>query len=146
MALPLYLFLLSLFVLPIAIAGVNYLPAGTDPDMFVLTLPIWASRNDIALLSFLGGFSAATSMVIVACIALSTMISNHIVMPVALRLRWVSHSASGEIRRFLLVSRRISICVMLFLGFLYFRSAAIPTPWRRSASSPSSASLRYCQA
>ncbi|MCC7040119.1 MAG: histidine kinase [Burkholderiales bacterium] len=118
---PLYLFLLSLFVLPIAIAGVSYLPAGTDPDMFVLTLPIWASRNDIALLSFLGGFSAATSMVIVACIALSTMISNHIVMPVALRLRWVSHSASGEIRRFLLVSRRISICVMLLLGFLYFR-------------------------
>lgn len=118
---PLYLFLLSLFVLPIAIAGRNYLPAGSDPDMFVLTLPIWASRNDIALLSFLGGFSAATSMVIVACIALSTMISNHIVMPLALRLRWVSQSASGEIRRFLLASRRISICGMLALGFLYFR-------------------------
>ncbi|MGE0805995.1 MAG: ATP-binding protein [Burkholderiaceae bacterium] len=118
---PLYLFLLSLFVLPIAIAGLNFLPAGADPDMFVLTLPIWASRHDVALLSFLGGFSAATSMVIVACIALSTMISNHIVMPVAMRLRWVSRSASGEIRRFLLVSRRISICVMLGLGFMYFR-------------------------
>ena len=118
---PLYLFLLSLFVLPIAIAGLNYLPAGANPDMFVLTLPIWASRHDIALLSFLGGFSAATSMVIVACIALSTMISNHIVMPLAMRLRWVSRSASGEIRRFLLLSRRVSICVMLGLGFAYFR-------------------------
>jgi len=118
---PLYLFLLSLFVLPIAIAGLNYLPAHADPDMFVLTLPIWASRNDIALLSFLGGFSAATSMVIVACIALSTMISNHIVMPVALRLHWVSQSAGGEFRSFLLTSRRVSICVMLALGFLYFR-------------------------
>jgi Na+/proline symporter/nitrogen-specific signal transduction histidine kinase len=118
---PLYLFLLSLFVLPIAIAGLNYLPAGANPDMFVLTLPIWASRHDIALLAFLGGFSAATSMVIVACIALSTMISNHLVMPLAMRLRWVSQSASGEIRRFLLVSRRVSICVMLALGFAYFR-------------------------
>ncbi len=118
---PLYLFLLSLFVLPIAIAGLNYLPAGANPDMFVLTLPIWASRHDIALLAFLGGFSAATSMVIVACIALSTMISNHIVMPLAMRLRWVSQSASGEIRRLLLVSRRVSICVMLALGFAYFR-------------------------
>ena len=118
---PLYLFLLSLFVLPIAIAGLNYLPADADPDMFVLTLPIWASRHDVALLAFLGGFSAATSMVIVACIALSTMISNHIVMPLALRLHWVSQSASGEIRRFLLVSRRVSICVMLGLGFAYFR-------------------------
>lgn len=118
---PLYLFLLSLFVLPIAIAGLTFLPAGANPDMFVLTLPIWASRHDMALLSFLGGFSAATSMVIVACIALSTMISNHIVMPLALRLRWVSQSASGEIRRFLLVSRRASICGMLALGFVYFR-------------------------
>ncbi|MCC7059741.1 MAG: histidine kinase [Burkholderiaceae bacterium] len=118
---PLYLFLISLFVLPIAIAGLNYLPAGSNPDMFVLTLPMWARQEDIALLSFLGGFSSATSMVIVACIALSTMISNHIVMPLALRLHWVSHSASGEIRRFLLASRRVSICVMLLLGFLYFR-------------------------
>ncbi len=118
---PLYLFLLSLFVLPIAIAGLNYLPAGADPDMFVLTLPIWASRHDIALLSFLGGFSAATSMVIVACIALSTMISNHIAMPLAMRLGWVSRSASGEIRHFLLLSRRISICGMMALGFAYFR-------------------------
>ncbi len=118
---PLYLFLLSLFVLPIAIAGLNYLPAGADPDMFVLTLPIWASRHDIALLSFLGGFSAATSMVIVACIALSTMISNHIVMPLALRLRWVPQNAGGEIRGFLLASRRAGICAMLALGYLYFR-------------------------
>jgi Na+/proline symporter/signal transduction histidine kinase len=118
---PLYLFLLSLLVLPIAVVGLNYLPAGADPDMFVLTLPIWASRHDVALLSFLGGFSAATSMVIVACIALSTMISNHVAMPLAMRLGWVSRSASGEIRRFLLASRRISICLMLALGFAYFR-------------------------
>mgnify|MGYP001034395173 FL=1 len=118
---PLYLMLISLFVLPIAIAGLSFLPEGSNPDMFVLTLPMWARQESIALLAFLGGFSSATSMVIVACIALSTMISNHLIMPVALRLRWVSLNASGEIPRFLLASRRASICLMLLLGFLYFR-------------------------
>ncbi|HEX7044579.1 MAG TPA: sensor histidine kinase [Burkholderiales bacterium] len=120
-AFPLYLFLISLFVLPIAIGGLSYLPPGANPDMFVLTLPMWAGQDSIALLSFLGGFSSATSMVIVACIALSTMLSNHIIVPLALRAGWISLEAGGEIRRFLLVSRRACICAVMLLGFLYFR-------------------------
>jgi len=118
---PLYLFLITLFVLPIAITGLSLLPQGANPDMFVLTLPLWAGHNSVALLAFLGGFSSATSMVIVACIALSTMISNHLVMPLAMRLGWVPQTPGGEVRRFLLRSRRVGICVMLALGFLYFR-------------------------
>jgi len=118
---PLYLFLITLFVLPIAIGGLSMLPAGSDPDMFVLTLPIWAGHDTIALLAFLGGFSSATSMVIVASIALSTMMSNHLIMPIALRLHWVPVGPGGPIRGFLLGSRRLSICLMLLLGFLYFR-------------------------
>lgn len=118
---PLYLFLITLFVLPIAITGLALLPKGSNPDMFVLTLPMWAGHDSVALLAFLGGFSSATSMVIVACIALSTMISNHLVVPLAMRLRWVPQNASGEMRRFLLLSRRVGICAMLALGFLYFR-------------------------
>jgi Na+/proline symporter/nitrogen-specific signal transduction histidine kinase len=118
---PLYLFLISLFVLPIAIGGLSFLPPGSNPDMFVLTLPMGARQDEIALLAFLGGFSAATSMVIVACIALSTMLSNHIVMPLAMKLGWASLSASGEIRRFLLIARRVCICFIMLLGFLYFR-------------------------
>ncbi|HUJ87039.1 MAG TPA: sensor histidine kinase [Burkholderiales bacterium] len=118
---PLYLFLITLFVLPIAISGLSLLPKGSNPDMFVLTLPMWAGHNAVALLAFLGGFSSATSMVIVACIALSTMVSNHLVMPLAMRFRWVRLNASGEVRSFLLRSRRVSICVLMVLGFLYFR-------------------------
>ena len=118
---PLYLFLITLFVLPIAITGLSLLPKGSNPDMFVLTLPMWAGQDAVALLAFLGGFSSATSMVIVACIALSTMVSNHLVVPLALRFRWVTLSAAGEMRRFLLSTRRVSICVLLLLGFLYFR-------------------------
>lgn len=118
---PLYLFLMSIFILPIALIGLATLPANADPDMFLLTLPLFADQEMLALLAFLGGFSSATSMVIVACIALSTMISNHIVMPVTLRLPGSAFSASGDVKELLLVSRRISICVILLLGFLYFR-------------------------
>ncbi|MCC6195267.1 MAG: sodium:solute symporter, partial [Burkholderiales bacterium] len=121
---PLYLFLITLFVLPIAITGLSLLPKGSNPDMFVLTLPMWAGQNAVALLAFLGGFSSATSMVIVACIALSTMISNHLVMPLAMRFGWVPLHADGEVRRLLLNARRVGICVMLALGFLYFRSSS----------------------
>ena len=118
---PLYLLLISLAVLPIAIGGLSLLPKGSNPDMFVLTLPMWAGHNLVALFAFLGGFSSATSMVIVACIALSTMMSNHLVMPLAMRLKRAPQNAGGELRRFLLIARRAGICVMLALGFLYFR-------------------------
>ena len=123
---PLYLFLICLFILPIAIAGLAFLPRGSNPDMFVLTLPMWAGEDTIAMLAFLGGFSSATSMVIVACIAISTMLSNHVAMPIALRLNWVRVGVSGEVRRFLLRSRRVAICVLLLLGFLYFRLSGNP--------------------
>lgn len=114
---PLYLFLICLFVAPIAIVGLDVLPAGSNPDLFVLTLPLSQGRTELALLVFLGGFSSATSMVIVSSIALSTMISNHLAMPVA--LNWRTEGVTGDLRSFLLVSRRISIGVILALGFLY---------------------------
>lgn len=92
---PLYLCLMNLFVLPIAMAGLNYLPSGSDPDLFVLTLPMTEGQSALGLLAFLGGFSSATSMVIVSSIALSTMLSNHIVMPVAMRMSVVPSGGEG---------------------------------------------------
>ena len=71
-AFPLYVFVISLFVLPIAIAGMTLLPEGSNPDLFVLTVPLTQGQNGLTLLAFLGGFSAATSMVVVSTIALST--------------------------------------------------------------------------
>jgi Na+/proline symporter/nitrogen-specific signal transduction histidine kinase len=118
---PLYLFGMSLFVMPIAIAGLKFLHAGSDPDLFVLTLPLSHQRNELALLAFLGGFSSATSMVIITAIAVSTMVSNHIVMPIALYFLSAGRQVSGDVRSLLLITRRISIAVILGLGFLYFR-------------------------
>ena len=118
---PLYLFGMSLFVMPIAIAGLKYLPTGSNPDLFVLTLPLMEGRQELALLAFLGGFSSAASMVIVAAIAVSTMLSNHIVMPIALQFLAARREVSGDVRSLLLITRRISIAFILALGFLYFQ-------------------------
>ncbi|MEM9012316.1 MAG: ATP-binding protein [Pseudomonadota bacterium] len=120
-AFPLYLFLISLFVLPIAVAGLELLPASANPDLFVMTVPLAEGQQLLALFAFLGGFSAATSMVIVAAIALSTMVSNHIVMPLWLRLTQDQPQTSGDLRMVLLNSRRAAIAGVLLLGYIYYR-------------------------
>ena len=119
-AFPAYLLGMSLFVVPIAVMGLDRMPEGSNPDLFVLTLPLQEGRGDLAMLAFLGGFSSATSMVIVAAIALSTMVSNHVVMPFWLRLR-PSRAVSGDGRRLVLLSRRLSIAGVLALGYGYYR-------------------------
>lgn len=118
---PLYLLGMTIFIMPIALVGLSVMPTGSNPDLFVLTLPLSEDRQILALLAFLGGFSSATSMVIVAAIAVSTMVSNHIVMPVALRVLAVGRVAlTSDVRNMILLSRRISIAAILGLGFLYF--------------------------
>jgi Na+/proline symporter/nitrogen-specific signal transduction histidine kinase len=117
---PTYLLLTCLFTLPIAIVGLSQLPAGTNPDMFVLSLPLAAGHDALALFVFIGGFSSATSMVIVASIALSIMVSNHVVVPLALRWRRVTITAAGDLKELLLLSRRVSIGIILMLGFVYY--------------------------
>jgi Na+/proline symporter len=119
-AFPLYLFLISLFVVPIAVVGLAVMPPGTNPDTFVLTVPLAFGQEGLAMLSFLGGFSAATSMVIVASIALSTMVSNHIVMPIWLRARTSRGGDPGDVRGIVLMSRRLTIAAVLALGYAYY--------------------------
>ena len=120
-AFPLYLLLISLFVVPIAVAGRAVLPSGSNPDLFVLTLPLSQGREGLALLAFLGGFSAATSMVVVAAIALATMVSNHVVLPLWLRLRGEGATVAGDVRRVTVLTRRLAIAAVLTLGWAYWR-------------------------
>jgi len=121
-AFPLYMMLMCIFVLPIAVIGLNIMPLGANPDLFVLTLPLSYGENGLAVLSFLGGFSSATSMVIVASLALATMVSNHIVAPLWLQSgRDQGASQSGDVRRVIVRTRRISIAAVLALGYVYYR-------------------------
>jgi Na+/proline symporter/nitrogen-specific signal transduction histidine kinase len=120
---PFYLFLINIFVLPIAIGGLLQFPTGVDADTFVLTLPMAHHQQAIALLVFIGGLSAATGMVIVETIALSTMVCNDLVMPVLLRMRSLRMHERQDISGLLLEIRRWAIGLILMLGYIYFRSA-----------------------
>ena len=83
---PLYLLLINIFVLPIAFAGLLQFPnGGVDADTFVLAVPMKAQSPALALVAFIGGLSAATGMIIVETVALATMVSNDLVMPLLLR-------------------------------------------------------------
>jgi Na+/proline symporter/nitrogen-specific signal transduction histidine kinase len=120
-AFPAYLLLMSLFVVPIAVVGLEVLPPGSNPDLFVLTVPLHFGETALAMFSFIGGFSSATSMVIVAAMALSTMVSNHIVMPIYLSLQaGKGASVSGDVRYVVLLARRVSIAGVLALGYAYY--------------------------
>lgn len=114
---PLYLLLINLFVIPIALAGL--LLGEGDPDSFVLTLPLSAGLEGLPLLVFIGGLSAATGMVIVETIALSTMVSNQLIMPLLLKVKRLYIGRHGRLADWLLNIRRIAILLILLMGYLY---------------------------
>lgn len=117
---PLYLVAINLFVIPIAMAGeVLFSGAGVDRDMMVLALPLQAGIGSMAFVTFIGGLSAATAMVIVESIALAIMISNHLVMPLIVR----RHGGTGEYLGLVLLVRRLAIAGVIALGYIYYRTA-----------------------
>lgn len=119
---PLYLLVINIFVLPIAIAGLLRFPDGSmDPDMFVLTLPMLDNQWILALFVFIGGLSAAMAMVVVSTVALTTMISNNLVIPSLLYLTNFKIATYEDISWLVLTIRRTAIVVILLLSYVYFR-------------------------
>ena len=117
---PAYLILAALFVVPIALAGQMRLPGSVLPDSFVISLPLAEAHPVLALLAFVGGASAATGMVIVASVALSTMVSNDMLLP------WLLRKQAAErpfvlFRHWMLTVRRVSIVVILLLAYVSYR-------------------------
>jgi Na+/proline symporter/nitrogen-specific signal transduction histidine kinase len=121
---PLYLLLINVFVLPIALGGLLYFGVGTvNPETFVLSLPLSQGHGWLALVAFVGGVSAATGMVIVETIAVSTMVCNDLVMPLLLRTERFGVRSGGDLTELLLTIRRLAIVLILVLGYLYFHLA-----------------------
>ncbi|WP_046652777.1 PAS-domain containing protein [Brevundimonas diminuta] len=115
---PLYLILTTLAVLPLVAAGGLFRPE-TNPDLLVLALPFGAGQSLLTAVVFVGGFSAATAMVIVEAVALSAMVSNNLVLPLmgAGRRRG---AAQPDMARALLNIRRLAIVALLLLAWLYY--------------------------
>lgn len=121
---PLYLVAINLFVLPVAFAGMlTFGSGGYDADMFVLTLPMANGQVYLTLLVFIGGMSAATGMVIVETVALSTMICNDLVMPLLLHMPSLKLAQREDLSSILLSIRRLSIILVLLMGYVYFHFA-----------------------
>ncbi|WP_194757417.1 hybrid sensor histidine kinase/response regulator [Aliidiomarina indica] len=118
-AFPLYLFAINLFILPIALAGGILVPDYAQTDMFLLALPVFSERPDISLIAFIGGLSAATSMVIVATLALSIMMSNDVITPLWLRLKQARQTGMQLTPRLVLNIRRLVMVFIIVLAYLY---------------------------
>lgn len=109
---PLYLLLMNLFVMPIALGGLLLGIPQEQADTFVLRIPLQTGHPFLALLVFLGGLSASTAMVAVASIAVSTMVLNSLVMPLAIRLK-----LEERITPHLLTIKRGAILFLILLGY-----------------------------
>lgn len=119
-AFPLYLLLTAAMILPIATAAIHpEIGNGFSPDSFVLALPL---MNDNVLLTtfvFIGGISAATAMIVVATLTLSTMISNDVVLPLMLRRKFKRNLITSSYKPQILLVRRFTIAGILILSYFY---------------------------
>ncbi|WP_176086336.1 PAS domain-containing hybrid sensor histidine kinase/response regulator [Martelella sp. HB161492] len=119
---PLYLVAINILVLPVALGGLMILGPHVDADLYVLQLPIAEGMPFISLITFIGGFSAATAMVIVSSVALAIMLSNDIVNPIFLRRRMTAiPGRKQDFSNLLLNIRRASILGVMLLGYVYYR-------------------------
>jgi len=119
---PLYLLLINIFILPIAIAGQLTFPGGSvDADTYVLTIPLFYQQAWLGITVYIGGLAAATSMVIVAAIVLSTMVSTEVLTPLALKFRLFNSKQTTQLSGVLLSLRRGSIAIILLLAFIFER-------------------------
>lgn len=120
-----YLVVISLAVIPITLYGLHSFGTARGGDMFVLSLPMAHSNSGanqlLATFVYLGGLSAATGMVIVATVALSTMISNDLALPLVLKY---SQRQRADFYPLLLALRRAAIVVIMLLAFSYYRATA----------------------
>lgn len=116
---PLYLLLMGMFTLPLALAGVMLLGSEANIDLVVLQLPLAVQRTDVALLAYLGGFSAATSMVVVATVVLGIMITNELLAPLLYRSSVLQPARPNRIK--IATLRRIAMLTVMMLGFIYYR-------------------------
>ena len=120
---PLYLVAINIFVIPIALAGLVAFPFGAvDSDMYVLALPIEGNAPLLSIAVFVGGLSAATAMVIVECVALSIMVSNDLVVPLALQRLKQAGESQKDFGSFVLGTRRIAIFAIMVMAYLYYRA------------------------
>jgi Na+/proline symporter/signal transduction histidine kinase len=120
----LYLVAIAIAVFVISWVG-NQVLAGTDvaSDTYVLALPLGTGNQLLGLLAFIGGFSAATAMIIVASLTLSQMLSNDVILPILIR-RQKNRNTIPDYSRALKLTRRLTVIAVIVMAWLYQHSLA----------------------
>ena len=118
---PLYLLLFNIFVFPIAWGGnILFEGKGLNSDTYSLLIPQFFNNNTLTVLVFLGGFSAAISMIIVSSIALATMLSNNLLIPYGFVGRLRNKSQEKNNNR-IVRSRKIGIFLLIILSYAIYK-------------------------
>jgi Na+/proline symporter/nitrogen-specific signal transduction histidine kinase len=121
---PLYLFLIVLFVIPLALTG-NGLISGTNGyENAIINLPLHFSSETLAAVAYLGGFLAATGMIIVECIAISTMVTNSLLLPLLLENIRFKNFFRLRILQLSVWLRRLTILLVVSLAYLYYKGVS----------------------
>jgi len=118
---PLYLFIISILVLPIAYSGLVQFGTTASPDSYFIDLLMSEDFSKIALIVFIGGLAASTGMIISSLISLSIMMSNHIVLPGLLKIRSSNVVSENQLIQF----RRLLIFVILLLSYIFYKFYAV---------------------
>ena len=117
---PLYLILINIFVLPIAMAGqITFPGGGVNADTYILTLPLFHQQELLSVIVFIGGLAAATGMVIIAAIVLSTMVTTEIITPAVLKFSSFKRGSKTHLATQLLQYRRFTIAIIILLAFIF---------------------------
>nr|WP_315171008.1 sensor histidine kinase [uncultured Flavobacterium sp.] len=118
---PLYLLLFNVFVFPIAWGGtILFQGQNLNSDTYSLLIPQFFNNNTLTVLVFLGGFSAAISMIIVSSIALATMVSNNLLIPYGF-IGSLEHKLQEKNSRRIVNSRRIGILALIVLAYIIYK-------------------------
>lgn len=112
---PLYLFLITLFTIPIALGGELLDVNHRLNDFYVLTIPLEMNQPVLSLIAFIGGFSASTSMIMITAMAMSIMVSNYFVLPLIESIPYFSF-----LKKRLLLVRWIIVTILIYLGYAFY--------------------------
>lgn len=129
---PVYLLGMTIFIIPLALAGKMLLPPSVNSDTYVLALPLFAENTALSIIAFLGGLSATTSMVIVATLALGIMIANNLVTPLWIKARLRTEPNHTLETTKVLAIRRLTVLVVLSVALWYHLNVSQAAPLVKS--------------
>lgn len=121
---PLYLLIFNLFIVFVAFGGKVLLGDEVNSEYYSILLPLAKGNVFLALLVFLGGLSAVISMVVVSTLALSTMVSNNLIIPYGFIDKFIQNRPEKN-ALYIKNIRRISIFSIIILAYVFYYNFSI---------------------